>query len=222
MHFWQWILELVWIPAEGLRISLKRGQRAFGGRSWKKNLSHVSSPSLGRLSQDCVIMCHLLFELDKFSAAFLAYTLLLISEGTSPKKEVNSASEFNAGLLCSWSWPCMWPDFRVKGRTKCRCCDVKSRVRNFLFQKSKLRYQQEICSLFRIFLICTSPCGPIPFSFNGTPRTSIGFSAIILTAPGTFPINLHQRPFSYVGMLPVTAVCPGLGCICRYFWAEYY
>lgn len=156
-----------------------------------KNLSHVSSPSLGRLSQDCVIMCHLLFELDKFSAAFLAYTLLLISEGTSPKK-----SEFNAGFLCSWSWPCVWPDFRAKGRTKWRCCYVKSRGRNFWFQKSKLRYQQEICSLFRIFLICTSPCGPIPFSFNGTPRTSIGFSAIILTAPGTFPISLHQRPFS--------------------------
>ena len=98
----------------------------------KKVLLPVSSPSLGRLSQDDVIMCHPLFELDNFSAAFLAHTLLLISEGILPKKEVNSG--FSAGFLCSWSWPCMWPDFWVKGRIKWRCCYVKSRGRNFWFK----------------------------------------------------------------------------------------
>lgn len=35
-------------------------------------LLRVSSPSLGGLSQDHVVMCHLFFETDKFSAAFFS------------------------------------------------------------------------------------------------------------------------------------------------------
>lgn len=35
-------------------------------------LLRATSPSLGGLSQDCVVMCHPFFELDKFSAAFFS------------------------------------------------------------------------------------------------------------------------------------------------------
>lgn len=38
----------------------------------EKILLRVSSPSFGGLSEDHVVMCHLFFELDKFSAAFFS------------------------------------------------------------------------------------------------------------------------------------------------------
>lgn len=69
----------------------------------EKILLRVIFICLGRLSQDHVILCHLLLELDKFSAAYLAHTLFLISDGILLKKEVNSASGFNTRFLCSWS-----------------------------------------------------------------------------------------------------------------------
>lgn len=68
----------------------------------EKILLPVGCPSLASVT-GCVIMCHPLFKLDKVSATVLVHTLLLISEGISPKKQGNSASGFSAGFLRSWS-----------------------------------------------------------------------------------------------------------------------
>lgn len=77
-------------------------------------------------------MCHLLLELGKLSAAFLAHTLFLISDGILQKKEVNSTSGFNTRFLCSWSWSCYVTRFLSERQDKMKMLLCEKQRKEFL------------------------------------------------------------------------------------------